>query len=92
MGLRIGTSGWSYPTGKGKWNGVFYPATRSKRLGTAGFDELRFYAEHFPQQRRINDRGRRAVAYDLAFVHHNDAVREARRHGEVMQDRDHRDA
>ena len=47
MGLRIGTSGWSYPTGKGKWNGLFYPATRSKRQGTAGFDELRFYAEHF---------------------------------------------
>src|SRR6478609_3657779 len=47
MELRIGTSGWSYPTGKGKWNGIFYPATRSKRQGTAGFDELRFYAEHF---------------------------------------------
>ena len=47
MDLRIGTSGWSYPTGKGKWNGIFYPATRSKRHGTAGFDELRFYAEHF---------------------------------------------
>ena len=47
MGLRIGTSGWSYPTGKGKWNGLFYPATRSKRQGTAGFDELRFYAGHF---------------------------------------------
>ena len=47
MGLRIGTSGWNYPTGKGKWNGLFYPATRSKRAGTAGFDELRFFAEHF---------------------------------------------
>jgi uncharacterized protein YecE (DUF72 family) len=47
MGLRIGTSGWSYPSGKGKWNGVFYPATRSRRRGTADFDELRFYAEHF---------------------------------------------
>jgi uncharacterized protein YecE (DUF72 family) len=47
MGLRIGTSGWSYPTGKGKWNGLFYPATRSKRQGTADFDELRYYAEHF---------------------------------------------
>ena len=47
MGLRIGTSGWNYPTGKGKWNGLFYPATRAKRAGTAGFDELRFYAEHF---------------------------------------------
>jgi uncharacterized protein YecE (DUF72 family) len=47
MGLRIGTSGWSYPTGQGTWNGVFYPATRSKRDGTKAFDELRFYAEHF---------------------------------------------
>ena len=44
---RIGTSGWSYPSGKGTWNGLFYPATRSKRAGTAQFDELRFYAEHF---------------------------------------------
>jgi uncharacterized protein YecE (DUF72 family) len=47
VALRIGTSGWNYPTGKGKWNGLFYPATRSKRAGTADFDELRFYAEHF---------------------------------------------
>ena len=47
MSLRIGTSGWSYPTGKGTWNGVFYPATRSKRDGTRDFDELRFYADHF---------------------------------------------
>lgn len=47
MPLRIGTSGWSYPTGAGTWNGLFYPATRSKRAGTAHFDELRFYAEHF---------------------------------------------
>ena len=47
MTLRIGTSGWSYPTGKGTWNGLFYPATRSKRDGTKDFDELRYYAEHF---------------------------------------------
>ena len=47
MALRIGTSGWSYPSGKGTWNGLFYPATRSKRDGTRDFDELRFYAEHF---------------------------------------------
>ena len=45
--VRIGTSGWSYPSGKGRWNGLFYPATRSKRAGTDQFDELRFYAEHF---------------------------------------------
>jgi len=47
VGLSIGTSGWSYPSGKGTWNGIFYPATRSKRAGTADFDELRFYADHF---------------------------------------------
>jgi uncharacterized protein YecE (DUF72 family) len=47
MALLIGTSGWSYPRGKGTWNGLFYPATRSKRDGTKDFDELRFYAEHF---------------------------------------------
>jgi len=47
MGVRVGTSGWNYPSGEGRWNGVFYPATRSKKAGTAGFDELRFYASHF---------------------------------------------
>ena len=47
MHVRVGTSGWNYPGGKGTWNGLFYPATRSKRAGTHGFDELRFYAEHF---------------------------------------------
>ncbi|MSO45838.1 MAG: DUF72 domain-containing protein [Acidobacteria bacterium] len=47
MDVHIGTSGWSYPSGKGTWNGLFYPATRSKRLGSDTFDELRFYAEHF---------------------------------------------
>jgi len=40
--VRVGTSGWSYPSGKGTWNGVFYPKPRPK-----GFDELAFYAEHF---------------------------------------------
>jgi uncharacterized protein YecE (DUF72 family) len=40
--LRVGTSGWNYPSGKGTWNGVFYPKPRPK-----GFDELSFYAEHF---------------------------------------------
>src|SRR4051812_15156625 len=42
--LRIGTSGWSYPSGKGTWNGVFYPPARRR---PKGFDELSFYAEHF---------------------------------------------
>ncbi|HXE81256.1 MAG TPA: DUF72 domain-containing protein [Vicinamibacterales bacterium] len=42
--LRVGTSGWSYPSGKGTWNGVFYPHRRGRRRG---FDELAFYAERF---------------------------------------------
>jgi uncharacterized protein YecE (DUF72 family) len=42
--LRIGTSGWNYPTGKGTWNGVFYPPSKAR---PKGFDELTFYAEHF---------------------------------------------
>ncbi|MEQ1913010.1 MAG: DUF72 domain-containing protein [Vicinamibacterales bacterium] len=42
--LRVGTSGWNYPTGRGTWNGVFYPPTRGR---SKAFDELAFYAEHF---------------------------------------------
>jgi uncharacterized protein YecE (DUF72 family) len=42
--LRIGTSGWNYPSGKGTWNGIFYPPVRRR---PKGFDELAFYAEHF---------------------------------------------
>ena len=42
--IRIGTSGWSYPSGRGTWNGVFYPP-RSGR--GARFDDLAYYAEHF---------------------------------------------
>jgi len=42
--VRIGTSGWNYPSGKGTWNGIFYPRGRGR---PKGFDELAFYAEHF---------------------------------------------
>jgi len=42
--LRIGTAGWNYPSGRGTWNGVFYPKGRAR---PKGFDELAFYAEHF---------------------------------------------
>jgi uncharacterized protein YecE (DUF72 family) len=57
--LRIGTSGWNYPAGKGRWNGIFYPPPAARRGGGARapkrdggaraskFDELAFYAEHF---------------------------------------------
>ena len=48
VSLRIGTSGWSYPTGKGTWNGLFYPGGAGRRSAKAGaFDELSWYAEHF---------------------------------------------
>lgn len=40
--VRIGTSGWSYPGGRGTWSGVFYPSPRPR-----GFDELAFYARYF---------------------------------------------
>ena len=42
--LRIGTSGWKYPSGQGTWNGIFYP---EKGAAPKGFDELAFYAERF---------------------------------------------
>jgi uncharacterized protein YecE (DUF72 family) len=46
--IRVGTSGWNYPSGKGSWNGIFYPIAPGRRTPKAGgFDELRFYAEHF---------------------------------------------
>ena len=44
MPLRIGTSGWNYPTGRGSWNGIFYPLPEDRERG---FDELRFYSERF---------------------------------------------
>jgi uncharacterized protein YecE (DUF72 family) len=44
MSIRIGTSGWSYPGGRGTWNGVFYPAREARGRG---FDELSFYARWF---------------------------------------------
>jgi uncharacterized protein YecE (DUF72 family) len=40
----VGTSGWHYPTGPGRWDGVFYPARRGRG---ANFDELAYYAAHF---------------------------------------------
>jgi uncharacterized protein YecE (DUF72 family) len=38
--IYVGTAGWSYPEGKGTWNGIFYPAGRR-------VDQLSYYAEHF---------------------------------------------
>lgn len=49
--LRIGTSGWNYPAGRGTWNGIFYPSAakgrRPKSAAKPKFDELAYYAEHF---------------------------------------------
>jgi len=46
--VRIGTSGWSYPSGPGTWNGIFYPSRRSRPEGRAvKAHDLAFYAEHF---------------------------------------------
>jgi uncharacterized protein YecE (DUF72 family) len=50
--IRIGTSGWSYPSGDGSWNGIFYPAPGAPGRSTgskkkAKFDELAYYADHF---------------------------------------------
>ena len=45
--IRVGTSGWTYPTGQGTWNGIFYPIPPGRRSRSSRFDELRFYAEHF---------------------------------------------
>ena len=44
MDLRIGTSGWNYPSGRGTWDGIFYPERRDR---PRSFDELGFYAERF---------------------------------------------
>jgi len=42
--VRVGTSGWSYPSGRGAWTGIFYPAPGPGRRRT---DELAYYAERF---------------------------------------------
>ena len=42
--IRIGTSGWHYPSGRGTWDGIFYPARKDR---ARGFDELSFYAARF---------------------------------------------
>jgi len=39
--LYIGTAGWSYPSGAGRWDGVFYPDALPDR------DKLSFYARFF---------------------------------------------
>jgi uncharacterized protein YecE (DUF72 family) len=58
--IRVGTSGWNYPGGRGTWNGVFYPARRPR-----GFDELAYYAEHFDTV-EVNSTFYRVPEADLA--------------------------
>jgi uncharacterized protein YecE (DUF72 family) len=38
--IYVGTAGWSYPQGEGRWDGLFYP--RDRRV-----DHLTYYASHF---------------------------------------------
>ena len=46
VSLRIGTSGWNYPTGRGHMERRS-SIRRPSAPRAAGFDELRFYAEQF---------------------------------------------
>src|SRR5215210_835027 len=41
MTIYVGTAGWSYPGGKGRWDGVFYPPKLADR------EKLAFYARYF---------------------------------------------
>ena len=41
MTLYVGTAGWSYPGGEGRWDGVFYPEDLADK------DKLAFYAQYF---------------------------------------------
>jgi uncharacterized protein YecE (DUF72 family) len=41
VAIYIGTAGWSYAQGVGKWDGLFYPSDLADR------DKLAYYAEHF---------------------------------------------
>ena len=41
--IRIGTSGWHYPRGRGAWTGIVYPPPKAR----GGADELTWYADRF---------------------------------------------
>jgi uncharacterized protein YecE (DUF72 family) len=41
VGVYVGTAGWSYPSGDGRWDGVLYPPKLADR------DKLPFYAQYF---------------------------------------------
>ena len=44
--LRIGTSGWNYPSGRGTWNGIFYPPSRGRAEGLRRAVVLRRALQH----------------------------------------------
>ena len=46
MELRIGTSGWNYPAGRGTWNGIFYPAPGDRQPGLRRAPLLRRALQH----------------------------------------------
>ena len=46
MEVRIGTSGWSYPSGAGTRDGIVSPE-RGRGTRPREFDQLAYYAEHF---------------------------------------------
>jgi uncharacterized protein YecE (DUF72 family) len=56
--IRIGTAGWSYPTGEGRWTGIFYPPGRK-------VDPLEFYAHYFDTV-EVNSTFYRPLAPDVA--------------------------
>jgi len=56
--IYIGTSGWSYPAGEGRWDGVFYP-------GDKKVDHLEFYARYFDAV-EINSSFYRPISPNLA--------------------------
>ncbi len=45
--IRVGTSGWSYPSGQGHLERHLLSGAATRRARRGKFDELRFYAEHF---------------------------------------------
>jgi uncharacterized protein YecE (DUF72 family) len=73
--LRVGTSGWSYPAGRGTWNGVFYPTPGSPSVvgePPTGSD----FALTAPTPPRASRLASRARAFDeLAYyAEHFDTV------------------
>ena len=74
--IRIGTSGWSYPSGRGTWNGIFYPGQappRSSKGMSAGGPDFALTPPPSPRSPRLAPR---AQSFDeLAYyAEHFDTV------------------